>query len=133
MNNIKIVRMQNGQEIIGIVNEIMEGQYVIEQPMEFQIQNRNRIAHITMAHYLPVELVAKNEVVLNSKDIVFITNPSKSFSEYYENSLSNIDENSVGATQLSSNPSTQELEEQIKKIMVQAFNDMDDPEERTIH
>ena len=65
MNNIKIVRMQNGQDIIGMVNEIMEGQYVVEQPMEFQMINRNRIATITLAHYLPIELVAKNEVVLN--------------------------------------------------------------------
>jgi hypothetical protein len=130
MNNVKIVRMQNGQDIIGIVNEIIEGQYVIEQPMEFQLMHRGRVATITLAHYLPTELVAKNEVVLNSKDIVFITNPSKNFAEYYEGALMK-EENSVNeslAKELSA-----DLEERVKEIMMQAFGDLEDPGERTIH
>ena len=130
MNNVKIVRMQNGQDIIGIVNEIIEGQYVIEQPMEFQLMNRGRVATITLAHYLPTELVAKNEVVLNSKDIVFINNPSENFAEYYEGALMK-EENSVNeslAKELSA-----DLEERVKEIMMQAFGDLEDPGERTIH
>jgi len=122
--------MQNGQDIIGIVNEIIEGQYVIEQPMEFQLMNRGRVATITLAHYLPTELVAKNEVVLNSKDIVFITNPSENFAEYYEGALMK-EENSVNeslAKELSA-----DLEERVKEIMMQAFGDLEDPGERTIH
>jgi len=130
MNNIKIVRMQNGQDIIGMVNEIMEGQYVVEQPMEFQMMNRGRVATITLAHYLPIELVAKNEVVLNSKDIVFITNPSENFAEYYESALMK-EENSVN--QSLAKELSEDLEERVREIMMQAFGELEDPGERTIH
>jgi len=130
MNNIKIVRMQNGQDIIGMVNEIMEGQYVVEQPMEFQMINRNRIATITLAHYLPIELVAKNEVVLNSKDIVFITNPSENFAEYYEGALMK-EENSVNESL--AKEISEDLTARVREIMMQAFGELEDPGERTLH
>jgi len=133
MNNIKIVRMQNGQDIIGMVNEIMEGQYVIEQPMEFQMINRNRIATITLAHYLPIELVAKNEVVLNSKDIVFITNPTKAFAEYYENAIDRLEKDSVDTSLLDDEKIQTALAERIKEFMLQEFNDLEVPKETTLH
>ena len=91
MNNIKLVRMQDGSDIIGIVNEIMEGHYVIEQPMLVEVYHRSNVSNISMAYYLPIELVEKNEVVLNSKDIVFITNPTKAFAEYYENAIDRLE------------------------------------------
>ena len=130
MNNVKIVRMQNGQDIIGIVNEIIEGQYVIEQPMEFQLMNRGRVATITLAHYLPTELVAKNEVVLNSKDIVFITNPSANFAEYYEGALMK-EEDSVNESL--AKEISEDLTARVREIMMQAFGELEDPGERTLH
>jgi hypothetical protein len=132
MNNIKIVRMQDGSDIIGIVNEILEGQYVIEHPMLVELYHKNNVSHISMAYYLPIELVDKNEVVLNSKDIVFITNPTSAFAEYYENSISKLESFYEESSALSEKIQT-ELAERIREFMLQEFNDLEVPKETILH
>ena len=133
MNNIKLVRMQDGSDIIGIVNEIMEGHYVIEQPMLVEVYHRSNVSNISMAYYLPIELVEKNEVVLNSKDIVFITNPTKAFAEYYENAVDRLEKNSVDESLLDDEKIQTALAERIKEFMLQEFNDLEVPKETTLH
>jgi len=133
MNNIKLVRMQDGSDIIGIVNEIMEGHYVIEQPMLVEVYHRSNVSNISMAYYLPIELVEKNEVVLNSKDIVFITNPTKAFAEYYENAIDRLEKDSVDTSLLDDEKIQTALAERIKEFMLQEFNDLEVPKETTLH
>jgi len=133
MNNIKLVRMQDGSDIIGIVNEIMESHYVIEQPMLVEVYHRSNVSNISMAYYLPIELVEKNEVVLNSKDIVFITNPTKAFAEYYENAIDRLEKDSVDTSLLDDDKIQAALAERIKEFMLQEFNDLEVPKETTLH
>ena len=130
MDNIKIVHMQDGTDIIGMVNEILEGQYVIEEPMMFELMGKGKVLHITLAHYLPVEMVAKNEVIISAKDIVYITNPSENFSTYYKETLMRMDD-SVDESMLKE--MNESLEEKIKEIIVQNFEDMDIPGEKILH
>jgi len=130
MNNIKLVRLQNGSDIISITEEIMEGHYLLTDPMVYDVTNRGSTSHIMLSFFLPQQLVQKNEVVLNSKDILFITTPSEDFAEYYENSVDNLKK--LEAESGFEEEVQTELNEKIKSLIVQAFNDME-PEEKTIH
>lgn len=130
MTNVKIVRLQNGTDVIANVEEILEGQYLVTDPMIFDVTNRGSVSHIMLRFFLPIQLVQKNEIVLSSKDILFITSPSDDFIEYYENSVDNLKK--MDAESEFENEVQSELQDKIKSLIVQAFNEME-PEEGTIH
>lgn len=123
MNNIKVVRLLDGTDIVSIVDELRNGEFLLINPMEFQVQVRGQASHITLAPYLPFQFVEKNEVVIYSKDVVFMTTPKEEFSEYYENAVE----------QLLDNENEEEpLPEKIKDLMIKAFIALD-PEEKVLH
>lgn len=130
MNNVKLVRLQNGSDIISVTEEIMEGHYLLTNPMVYDVTDRGMTSHIILSFFLPVQLVEKNEVILSSKDILFITTPSGDFAEYYENSVDNLIK--MDAEDGFEKEVQSELNDKIKSLIVQAFNEME-PEEKTIH
>lgn len=131
MNNVKIVRLTNGIDAIGTIEEILEGKYVLTDPMEFNIQYKGEVSHIVMHHFLPVLLVEKNEVVLDSKDILFITTPKSDFAEYYQNSVERSKEMAIEENSFHKELQD-EMSERIKRILVQSFESME-PEEGVLH
>lgn len=123
MNNIKVVRLLDGTDIVSIIDEIRNGVFLLINPMEFQVQIRGQASHITLAPYLPFQFVEKNEVIIYSKDVVFMTTPKEEFAEYYETSVE----------QLLENINEEEpLPEKIKDLMIKAFIALD-PEEKVLH
>jgi len=123
MNNIKIVRLLDGTDIVSVIDEIRTGEFLLINPMEFQVQVRGQASHITLAPYLPFQFVEKNEVVIYAKDVVFSTTPKEEFAEYYETSVE----------QLLENVNEEEpLPERIKDLMIKAFIALD-PEEKVLH
>lgn len=132
--NTRIVRLQDGSEIIANVDEIMEGQYVIGDPMEFEVQHsKSGVMHILLQHFLPHKLVEENKVMLDKKDIVFITKPSKDFAEYYETQVTSYKEFEK-EQELSKYEEQlhEEMNERAQQILLEAFTLLD-PEEKTIH
>lgn len=134
MNNTRIVRLQNGCDIIAAVDEIMEGQYILNSPMEFEIQhNRAGTAHIVMQSFLPENLVKTNEVMLDKKDIVFITIPSDDFTEYYETQVL---EKAESEKEKDISKYDEQLQEEMTnramQIMLEAFEHLN-PEEPVLH
>lgn len=134
MNNTRIVRLQNGCDIIASVDEIVEGQYMLNSPMEFEIQhNRAGTAHIVMQNFLPENLVKKNEVMLDKKDIVFITVPSDDFTEYYETQVL---EKAESEKEKDISKYDEQLQEEMTnramQIMLEAFEQLN-PEEPVFH
>jgi hypothetical protein len=91
-NSIKIVRLQNGEDIIGYVTPKDNGQYDIVEPMSVDVQLQNNQAGLVMRHWLPVQLVKKNEIVLMDKDILCMIEPADDFSEYYVHTVEKIRE-----------------------------------------
>jgi hypothetical protein len=123
MNNIKVVRLLDGTDIVSVIDEIRTGEFLLINPMEFQVQVRGQASHITLAPYLPFQFVEKNEVVIYAKDVVFSTTPKEEFAEYYETSVE----------QLLENVNEEEpLPERIKDLMIKAFIALD-PEEKVLH
>jgi hypothetical protein len=132
MSNVKLVRLQNGSDIISVTEEIMEGHYLLTDPMVYDVNNRGTTSHIMLSFFLPIQLVEKNEVVLTSKDILFITKPNDDFAEYYENSVDNLKK--MDTENEFQDEVQEELNERIKGLIVQAFENMEvDPEGKTIH
>ena len=123
MNNIKVVRLLDGTDIVSVVDELRNGEFLLINPMEFQVQIRGQASHITLAPYLPFQFVEKNEVVIYAKDVVFLTTPKEEFAEYYETSVEQLLENAN---------EEEPLPERIKDLMIKAFIALD-PEEKVLH
>ena len=92
MDNIKMVRLQNGEDIIGTISSNTSGVYNVSHPMVVEITSRNGMPILGMTHWLPVQLVKTNEVTLTDKDILCMIEPSEDFIEYYNNTVEKISE-----------------------------------------
>lgn len=90
MDNIKMVRLQNGEDIIGTISSNTSGVYNVTHPMSVEITSRNGMPILGMTHWLPVQLVKTNEVTLTDKDILCMIEPSEDFIEYYNNTVEKI-------------------------------------------
>lgn len=87
---IRIVRLQNGEDIIGSVVDLDYGQYNISEPMSVDIDYRQKSAGLVMNHWLPVQLIKKNEITINTKDVLCLLEPNDEFVEYYMNTVEKI-------------------------------------------
>lgn len=134
MNNVKIVRLINGCDIISTVEVIIKDKFLLSDPMVFELQYKGSTSHIVMQHFLHTQLNEKNEVIIDAKDILCITTPKSDFAEYYENSVEKNKEMELKENSFQDHMQM-DLNEQIKEILVQSFNQMEpgNPEERTIH
>ena len=127
---IKILRLQNESDIICTLEEIRNGEYVITDPMYFDLQNRGGVMHIVMDFYLPIQVMERNEVVIKESDVLFQTTPSQDFMEYYMNSVESLKKmKPEGDFEESVNG---ELNARIKEMVVEAFMEMD-PEDKVFH
>ena len=88
-NNIRIVRLQNGEDIMGCFTA-NNCNYDISEPMSVQIEHNGREAGLMMHHWLPVQLLKKNEITLEQKDILCVLEPNEEFCEYYLNTVEKI-------------------------------------------
>lgn len=87
-----MVRLQNGEDIIGTISSNTSGVYNVSHPMVVEITSRNGMPILGMTHWLPVQLVKTNEVTLTDKDILCMIEPSEDFIEYYNNTVEKISE-----------------------------------------
>jgi hypothetical protein len=86
-DGIKIVRLKNGEDIIGNFHENIYKEFEITEPMVVSVvQNGN----LVMSHWLPVQLIKKNEVKLNPCDVLTVFEPNEEFTEYYTNTVQKI-------------------------------------------
>jgi hypothetical protein len=90
MNTIKIVRLKNGEDIIGNVTANGIQYYDIDEPMAFEVDYRGNHSGLIMRHWLPVQLLKKNHIQLNSHDVLCVLEPDDEFSEYYLNTVEKV-------------------------------------------
>jgi hypothetical protein len=86
MNTIKIVRLKNGEDIIGNLIE-NDGDYDISCPMSVNLVQNGRQNGLVMSHWLPVPLIKKNQITLNGCDVLTVIEPNDEFAEYYSNTV----------------------------------------------
>ena len=87
-NNIKIVRLKNGEDIIGNL-KFTEDVIDIVEPMSVSLEfgGSNRLI---MSHWLPVQLIKKNETKIHSSDVLAVFDPNDDLVEYYSHTVEKI-------------------------------------------
>jgi hypothetical protein len=88
----QIIKLQNGTDLIANVALNSDEEYVLEEPMEFNIDIRGRDSGLIMRHWLPVQLLKKNSISIKTKDVLSVMEPEDEFCEYYLNTVYKIKE-----------------------------------------
>ena len=120
MDNIKIVRLKNGEDIVGQLldykdtNGNIESYDVIE-PMTVDVEYRGKEAGLVMRHWLPVQLLKHNEINIKQQDILSLLEPDDEFAEYYVNTVTKIHD-LLKAKNLVDSLSDEEIENMIQEF-----------------
>ena len=84
---IQILRLKNGEDIIGEVFNDISNEYEIHEPMSVSVEYNGRESGLVMAHWLPVQLIDRNQTVIKKEDVLTTFMPNKEFVEYYESTI----------------------------------------------
>ena len=87
MHNVKIIRMQTGEDIMAsMIGEDEAETVLLEDPMRLIFRRMPTGQTVMMMMpWLPVELIKDNNALIYNSDIVTIIDPKESMIEYYEN------------------------------------------------
>ena len=93
-HNIKIVRLQSGEDIIAAYYNDMENDMVIlDKPMHVifkRIPTGKTV--MMMLPWLPIELIKENSAIIDASDILTIVEPRDELVDYYINAAVQSDE-----------------------------------------
>lgn len=126
MDNIKIVRLKSGEDIVGVIREDDYGKLYVEDPMEieFHIDNRKTKQMIVLTHWAPIHIIKTNEAAIYDTDILTTFEPNEAFVEYYQSSVITMDQ---------LRKRTQEVEDMSDDDINTLITAMAEKEEQTIH
>jgi len=87
MHNVKIIRMQTGEDIMAsMIGEEEAETVLLEDPMRLIFRRMpTGQTVLMMMPWLPVELIKDNNALVYNSDIITIIDPKESMIEYYEN------------------------------------------------
>ena len=100
MDNVKIIRLQSGEDVIADYQQIEGDESVLlSNPMclIFKRMPTGR-AVMLMSPWLPLELVEKNEAWLYQSDILTVIQPKQQIVDYYSNSVREVEEDILAAS-----------------------------------
>lgn len=93
-HNIKIVRLQSGEDIIAAYYNDMENDMVIlDKPMHVifkRIPTGKTV--MMMLPWLPIELIKENSAIIDASDILTVVEPRDELVDYYINAAVQSDE-----------------------------------------
>jgi hypothetical protein len=94
MNNIKIVRLQSGEDVIADYTQVDgDSSVLLTNPMTLMFKRMpTGRAVMLMSPWLPLELVEKNEAWLFESDILSIFQPKTQIIDYYTTTVKEVQE-----------------------------------------
>jgi hypothetical protein len=97
MDNIKIVRLQSGEDIIAnYLEKEEEGTVLLSKPMTLLFKRLpTGKAVMLMSPWLPLELVESDSAWLYSQDILSVFQPKESLIDYYNNTVKEVEEEMI--------------------------------------
>ena len=99
MDNIKIIRLQSGEDVIADYTQVEgDSSVLLTNPMclIFKRMPTGR-AVMLMSPWLPLELVEKNEAWLFEADILSIFQPKSQIIDYYTNTVKEVEEDIIAS------------------------------------
>lgn len=122
-HNIKIVRLQSGEDIIAAYYNDMENDMVIlDKPMHVifkRIPTGKTV--MMMLPWLPIELIKENSAIIDASDILTIVEPRDELVDYYINAAVQSDE-LLGDTEIG-NSLKEGMEEIEEDILAEALEE----------
>jgi hypothetical protein len=126
MNDVKIVRLKNGNDVIGFVTEKLDGSLFIMEPMEITIHTEGKYSGLILKNWLPASLIKLNEATIKTENIICIMEANEEFSKYYSNSVSVFNE------RMKLKDTMSKMKEEEVDAMMEAYNELSS-EEHIIH
>ena len=85
MDNVKIVRLQSGEDVIAQCNELEgTGEFSLTEPMTILFKRLpSGKAFMMMSPWLPLELIEENHSLIFASDILTMVTPKKVIVDYY--------------------------------------------------
>jgi hypothetical protein len=87
--NIKLVRLQSGEDVIADISSDSEST-ILNNPMVLMVKRSPKGSVMMMVPWLPIEIISDNMATLNNREIVTFTNPKNSLIEYYLNAIKTV-------------------------------------------
>ena len=85
-HNIKIVRLQNGYDIIADIEEYLDDSVLrLINPMIVVLKRTSVGTVLMMYPWLPVELIDENIAIIGMSDVLSFLSPKEQVVEYYQN------------------------------------------------
>lgn len=133
--NIKIIRMQTGEDIVANIVEEDEDSVLLNSPMRLifrRLQNGQSV--MMMLPWLPVELIKEDSTIVYLDDIITVMNPKDSMIEYYENIVNKSLMDASDFDDILSEPE-EDLEdlEEINEITEELTERLEEIKNRTLH
>ena len=93
MDNIKIVRLQSGEDVIANYKDDEEGSITLINPMSLMFKRMpTGRAVMMMSPWLPLELVEDNVACIYAQDILSVFQPKQSIIDYYNTTVIEVEE-----------------------------------------
>lgn len=109
-DQIKILRLVTGEDIICKYLKLEKQLYYVMDPMTLVIRYKSGESTILMQHWLPVEVLEKNEVTLQDRDILTFIEPNEHMREYYASLSEKLREETSRLKELKSSIETETME-----------------------
>lgn len=110
MENIKILRMKTGYDVIGFVSE-QDHSFHIKKPMKIgiQVDPKNEQQFFVIQNWLPHQYFSKDEVDIWMDDVLFSMEATEDFKIYYVEMIHKLDKLIEATHILDNSKNTEEL------------------------
>ncbi len=123
MHNVKLIRMQTGEDIMASIFEHEDSdQVLLNDPMRLIFRRMPTGQTVMMMMpWLPVELIKQNSATIYSSDIITIVEPKETMIQYYDKLVERTTKDMADADdllqQLLEEHDEEESEEQLPEMM----------------
>ena len=138
MDNVKIIRMQTGEDIMASMIEEQEQNetVVLNNPMRLVFRRLpTGQTVLMMMPWLPVELIKEDSAIIYTTDIITVIEPKESMKEYYENLVDKTIEEMMNSEEILeqrlANMEKEEKEEQ--QIAEEIINEIKEMRNKQLH
>ena len=138
MHNVKIIRMQTGEDIMAsMIGEEEAETVLLEDPMRLIFRRMpTGQTVLMMMPWLPVELIKDNSALIYNSDIITIIDPKESMVQYYDNLVTKTlleMEQSEGMIEQLLKDQEREEEEEEEYSMEELTKFIEEVKNRTLH
>ncbi len=138
MHNVKLIRMQSGEDIMASMFEDGESDQIqINDPMRVVFRRLPTGQTVMMMMpWLPVELIKENSAMIYYSDIVTVVEPKDAMIRYYDKLVERTIEEMADSDKMIDNlleEQESEEEDTQQKIMEEIIQDIHDMKNRKLH